>query len=73
MQVEPGIVRIVERCDGSQTPADLHRAMVDGGLFPSDAGEDPFREIIAALVSAGILYPAGAARQSGGQPVEALA
>jgi SAM-dependent methyltransferase len=73
MQVEPGIVWIVERCDGAQTPAELHRGMVDSGLFPADAGEGAFREIVAALVSAGILYPAGATRRSGSQPVEALA
>jgi hypothetical protein len=73
MQVQPGILQIIDKCDGSRTPAELHRAMVDAELFPGDASEDSFLEIVAALISAGILYPAGAVRPTGKQPTEALA
>ena len=58
MQVQPGIVQIIEGCDGSRTPAELHSEMVNSGLFPAEAGKEAFLAIAAALVSAGILYPA---------------
>jgi SAM-dependent methyltransferase len=73
MEVQKGIVNIVSNCGQGRTPADLYRDMTAQGLFPSEAGEGAFLEIVSELISAGLLQPAAFRAPVGKQPAEAIA